>query len=127
MSWQRRSDPRAKSMGSYELFAWRDACDVASLLGELYDVATARELFANANDETLRDFEEKNSSLLEPTLLKSHNRDARRFSERSTRIRMTRQQCSFLCSQSSVFCACVTLSTCVTAFVFHSLQALAIA
>jgi len=62
---RRRTDPHEKSMGSYELFAWRDAMAMASMLEENFDVKAVRTVFEDSTDESKRDFERRNSDMIQ--------------------------------------------------------------
>ena len=47
-----------KAMSTYQLFAWRDAMALASLLEEDYDVKAVRQLFERLSAEKIAEFEQ---------------------------------------------------------------------
>ncbi|WP_241295694.1 hypothetical protein [Burkholderia stabilis] len=85
MTWRDRSDPRAKSMGSYELYAWQDACSVAALLEDLYELPYARQVFTAATEEHLRRFEEDNAALISEFIAKTESRRDAYFQKITTK------------------------------------------
>lgn len=68
---RRRTDPHEKSMGSYELFAWRDAMSVGSMLEEECNLPKARKIYEAMTPEAIMEFEEKNCELLKEFIGKS--------------------------------------------------------
>lgn len=61
----RRTNPHEKHMGSYELFAWRDAMALANLLESDYDVKEIRRAFEEMSGAEMFEFENKNREILQ--------------------------------------------------------------
>ena len=55
----------SKSMGSYQLFAWRDAMSLASWLEDEYDLQAVRQAFDAMTQGQRADFEKRNAPLIE--------------------------------------------------------------
>ncbi|WP_321967195.1 hypothetical protein [Burkholderia cepacia] len=55
----------SKSMGSYQLFAWRDAMSLASWLEESYDLRAVRAAFEALNAAERDEFEQRNAEVIE--------------------------------------------------------------
>lgn len=53
-----------KDMGSYELFAWRDALALADFLDDTFGAARARRTFEEASQAEILEFESANGSLI---------------------------------------------------------------
>jgi hypothetical protein len=70
---RQRTDPHEKSMGSYELFAWRDAMALASLLEEEFDVREVRQGFEAMTVEDKLDFESKNVEFIQELIRRSES------------------------------------------------------
>lgn len=56
-----RTESHEKSMGSYELFAWRDAMSIASILDSEFELAEARKIFKGIPIQTVIQFEIDNA------------------------------------------------------------------
>jgi len=67
----RRIEQHEKSMGSYELFAWRDAMEIASYLDEEYGAPKARRIYEGLRTDVVVEFESKYSELLREFIQKS--------------------------------------------------------
>lgn len=70
---RRRTNPHEKHMGSYELFAWRDAMALASWLEEDYDVRAVRQAFEAMSLDDKLAFEDKNVELIEELIRRSES------------------------------------------------------
>lgn len=74
MAWGREARAaHEKDMGSYELFAWRDALSIAMLIDELFGARRARLVFDQFRLEQLLEFEAKNSSLIRDFIQKTES------------------------------------------------------
>lgn len=62
---RRRTEPHEKSMGSYELFAWRDAMEVGGLLEEEFKLPKARQMYEAMDVKDIIKFERDNAELIE--------------------------------------------------------------
>jgi hypothetical protein len=60
-------------MGSYELFAWRDAMALASWLEEDYKVADIRKAFEKMSVDELYDFEKRNQEHIQELIRRSES------------------------------------------------------
>lgn len=70
---RRRTYPHEKAMGSYELFAWRDAMALACLLEEDFDVQAVRIAFDAMQIGQKIDFEDKNCEIIEELIRRSES------------------------------------------------------
>lgn len=61
---RQRTEQHEKSMGSYEVFAWRDAMAIASFLADEIPLARAKASFGRATLPDLTKFERENEALL---------------------------------------------------------------
>lgn len=68
-----RTAPHEKHMGSYELFAWRDAMALASWLEEDYKVADIRKAFEKMSVDELYDFEKRNQEHIQELIRRSES------------------------------------------------------
>jgi hypothetical protein len=68
---RRKTEQHQKSMGSYELFAWRDAQEIAEILVSEIGYANARQYYKKAGSKVLLDYERKNSSSIAAFIQKS--------------------------------------------------------
>lgn len=66
-----KMDPRDKSMGSYELFAWRDAMSLASWLEQAYDLVEVRKAYEAMPDRDKFKYEESNAQIIQELLGKT--------------------------------------------------------
>lgn len=66
-----RSATAQKSMGSYELFAWRDAMEMASWLEADFDVRAVRKAFEAMPVKEMIDFEDRNKEIIAELLRKT--------------------------------------------------------
>lgn len=69
---RRKATPiHEKSMGSYELFAWRDAMSMAVWLDEEFGTAHARKVYEQFDDASVLKFEREHQELLADFIQKS--------------------------------------------------------
>lgn len=68
-----RTHPHEKPMGSYELFAWRDAMALASWLETDYAVKEVRAAFEKMSTADLYDFEENNRDHIQELIRRSES------------------------------------------------------
>jgi len=61
---RRKAPIHEKSMGSYELFAWRDAMSMAEWIDEEFGVAHARKVYEQFDSSSVLKFERENQDLL---------------------------------------------------------------
>jgi hypothetical protein len=66
-------DSADKSMGSYEKFAWDDACSIAGMLCETYGFEKVKTAYTGKNTEAIKDFEGKNKNLIAEYLSKTES------------------------------------------------------
>lgn len=66
-----RADASQKSMGSYELFAWRDAMELASWLEADFDIRAMRKAFEQTPPGALAEFEANNREFIAELISKS--------------------------------------------------------
>lgn len=65
------TDTAHKSMGSYELFAWRDAMEMASWLEADFDVRAIRKAFERMSVQALVEYENNNHAIIAELLRKT--------------------------------------------------------
>lgn len=66
-----RADPRSSNMGSYVLFAWRDAMAMASWLEESFDLVAVRQAFEATPTEVKSRFEADNAEIIQELISKT--------------------------------------------------------
>lgn len=72
--WHRqRTESHEKSMGSYELFAWRDAMAIAEFIAVEYTVPKARKAYESHEHATISKFEREHAELLTEFIQKSES------------------------------------------------------
>ena len=70
---RRRTEAHEKSMGSYEMFAWRDALAIAELICELYGRARAENVYKAVEQKEVVKFESENQQLIADFIQKSES------------------------------------------------------
>ncbi|MGE8067071.1 hypothetical protein [Pseudomonas sp. NPDC089569] len=66
-----KADPRSSNMGSYELFAWRDAMSMASWLQEEFDLVAVRKAYEAMSDDQKFKFEDSNAEIIQEMIGKT--------------------------------------------------------
>lgn len=67
----RRTEAHEKSMGSYELFAWRDSLAIAEMIDDLFGSAAARRAYESFSEEAVIEYELENQELIADFIQKS--------------------------------------------------------
>lgn len=70
---RKRTEAHEKSMGSYELFAWRDAMSIADLIDEQFGSSRALACYSKVEKTVLIDFEERNKQIIGDFIQKSES------------------------------------------------------
>lgn len=70
---RKRVEAHEKSMGSYELFAWRDAMSISQLVIEHLGFSRAKNIYSKVSVRDIMDFEQENNELIGQFIQKSES------------------------------------------------------
>ncbi len=78
MRWgqRRKTEAHEKSMGSYEMHAWRDACAIAYQAVETFGAEVVRKTYLEIEKEPLQEFEDSNTDLIADFIKRSESQRA---------------------------------------------------